>query len=293
MYETNFKGVERVLLGKVNVQLTVRLILRKAFAGIDNALTTQLLRLQDSCPTLFKRILSKSDQQALSLQLDDTSELEDVMDVEGVPDEGHVNPAVIARIASKDIQKMPHSVNDGRHLPVIPRTQCSQIFINLLRQAYGFDYNLSNMYTLTRGGLPMQWSKKFAFTDRYVEFSHVSSIFLRALAVILPLINHPPSRDRSFHRRNFAVGDYVRFHGNKVGRIDGIFTHIYNQERRAFIVLTSAILSDIRHALLDLPFVEDGPAIIVGLPAIEPESLYVINDKEGKKVWVNWQVEFL
>jgi hypothetical protein len=188
VYETNFKEVERVLLGKVNVQLTVRLILRKAFAGIDNALTTQLLRLQDGCPTLFKRILSKSDQQALSLQLDDTSELEDVMDVEGVPDEGHVNPAVIARIASKDIQKIPHCVNDGRHLPVIPRTQCSQIFINLLRQAYGFDYNLSNMYTLTRGGLPMQWSKKFAFTDRYVGFSHVSSIFLRALAVILPLL---------------------------------------------------------------------------------------------------------
>ena len=89
MYMTNHSNVERALLTKENVQLTVRLLLMNAFEHSDPELTKLFLELYSECPSLFKMWLPRSEVE--SLVPDD----EEVL-IRG--DETHLRPIAIGCI---------------------------------------------------------------------------------------------------------------------------------------------------------------------------------------------------
>jgi hypothetical protein len=135
-------------------------------------------------------------------------------------------------------------------------------------------------------------------------------IFFEFLLFHLSLHKANSFMNRKSRRINFSLDDFVFFasqneeercKGIKIGRIDGIFTHDLNGERRAFIVLTEFAKSldeqghiEI-HRLLNLPYMESRESYyIVGVPALQPEGIYFINLRDDdRKVWVHWNVEFL
>lgn len=71
-------------------------------------LTDKFHSLYESCPTLFEKVLPRSDSQQLNTTLVGNEEEE--IDVVYAEDEDHKQPSVIGRMLIHDIKKMDHAV---------------------------------------------------------------------------------------------------------------------------------------------------------------------------------------
>lgn len=161
IYDTNHRNVERALLQRENVQQTVRLILANAFRRTDRELTELFYELYTECPSIFDPVLPLSERLGLEAVLtedyytgDDESELR--LD----SDDTHIHPAALGRIA-------PGYAGDVMKLPLRSRGM-SDSFRRLLRASYHTDYSMPNIFEF--GKVAIQWSKKFAFDDRCVNY---------------------------------------------------------------------------------------------------------------------------
>ncbi|KAF5671851.1 hypothetical protein FCIRC_8596 [Fusarium circinatum] len=144
VYQTNLKDCERVLLGvKVDMQLVCRLLVLGAFDDEYPALAEQIKRIWKICPTLFERILSRSDQRVAI----DESELESEDFV--ADDETHFSTAVSGRLHRTVIARTLHAANENNLLPVSSQ-QMTTTFKRFIRAAYAEDYQIPNIYTLGR-----------------------------------------------------------------------------------------------------------------------------------------------
>jgi hypothetical protein len=149
VYHTNHISVERALLGRENVQQTVRLVLMNAFKHSDHELTELMHSLFADCPSLFEALLPRSEQESLK----QNDEADSMM---RLPEDAlHKRPAAIGRI-------QPKYCKEVLKLPMYDR-QMSDQFKSGLRKAYADDYRLPNIYHF--GHTAIQWCKKLAFTD--------------------------------------------------------------------------------------------------------------------------------
>lgn len=78
-------------------------------------------------------------------------------------------------------------------------------------------------------------------------------------------------------------------------RIDNMMVHNMTGNHRLFVIVSNVRVTNDRDALLDLPILElSSTTQIVGLPAILPGKLYVVDEIDNDKmVWVNWTLQFL
>ncbi|KAL7816993.1 hypothetical protein V8C44DRAFT_269620 [Trichoderma aethiopicum] len=161
VYQTNLKDVERVLLGKVNLQLVCRLFILGAFNTTHPVLANQIRRVWKACPTLFDRILSRSDRPIAieDSDLEHQDMFEDVDRYTGITATG--------RIKRTAVSQTRHAVNENEGLPSSAGGM-TQTFRTLLRSAYANDYDIPNIYTLSRSG-SFFWYNKFSFTDLYAS----------------------------------------------------------------------------------------------------------------------------
>lgn len=88
------------------------------------------------------------------------------------------------------------------------------------------------------------------------------------------------------------MGGHLEFGNGRIGRLDGIFVHEVLGIDRLFVKLTELAYTGNRDEILDLPLVELGEEVIIGLPAITAKRLYVI-DLRDTTVLVDWSVQFL
>jgi len=161
VYETNHSNVEKLLLAKINMQITIRLILRNGFYHKDGELTVLMNRLYNQCPTMFDSVLPRTDRQDMTAPDD---ELENELDVHSGVDSKHRRATVIGAIPPATVNRTLHVLNDNRSLPR-RHDNMSESFKRALRRAYVQEYGLDEIYHF--GRWPLQYSNKFAFTDRY------------------------------------------------------------------------------------------------------------------------------
>lgn len=159
VYETNHSNVEKVLLGKVNLQMTTRLLLQNAFHHRDGNLTAQVNRLYGKCPTLFDSVLPRMDRRDMLGE----DELDNEMDIHFGADRDHCRPTVIGAIPHNIVRKTISLANGGRPLPRRDADMSAE-FKQRLRRAYVEQYGMDEVYQF--GRQPIQYSNKFAFTDR-------------------------------------------------------------------------------------------------------------------------------
>jgi hypothetical protein len=159
VYETNHSNVEKVLLSKVNMQMTTRLLLQNAFYHRDGDLTAQMNRLYGKCPTLFDSVLPRTDRRDMLGE----DEFDNEMDVHFGADRDHRRPTVIGAIPPNVVKQSISLANGGRPLPRRD-ADMSVEFKQLLRRAYTEQYGMDEVYQF--GKQPIQYSNKFAFTDR-------------------------------------------------------------------------------------------------------------------------------
>ena len=143
------------------MQITIRLILRNGFYHKDKELTTIVNRLYNQCPTLFDSVLPRTDRQDMAAD----DELENELDVHSGVDSKHRRATVIGAIPPATINRTLHFLNDNRPLPR-RHDDMSEGFKRALRRAYVQEYGLDEIYHF--GHQPLQYSNKFAFTDRYL-----------------------------------------------------------------------------------------------------------------------------
>jgi hypothetical protein len=160
VYETNHSNVEMVLLAKINMQITIRLILQNGFYHRDGELTALMNRLYNQCPTMFDSVLPRTDRQDMTAPDD---ELENELDVHSGADSNHRRATIIGAIPPTTINRTLHVINDNRSLPR-RHDDMSEGFKRALREAYVQEYGLDEIYQF---GRRLQYSNKFAFTDRY------------------------------------------------------------------------------------------------------------------------------
>lgn len=159
MYETNHSNVEKILLSKINLQMTTRMILQNGFYHRDGELTVQMKRLYNQCPTLFDSVLPLTDRGNML----EEDELENEMDIYFGADRDHRRPTVIGAIPSNVVNQSIHLANGGNPMPRYD-THMTDGFKRLLRRAYVEQYGVDELYRFGRRAL--QYSNKFAFTDR-------------------------------------------------------------------------------------------------------------------------------
>lgn len=108
----------------------------------------------------------------------------------------------------------------------------------------------------------------------------------RYLILFLRVIS---AEDRRF---TFKMGDFIQARTG-VARIDQIYVHKFDGERRVFLKCTRITLSDLDHGITD-PVLGSGyvrlsirledPTIIIGLPAIGARTFYIVPvNIEGEK----------
>ena len=158
-------------------------------------------------------------------------------------------------------------------------------FRGALRYAYAHDYDMPHMVQF--GKKPIIWCKKLSFLDSTSE-----------------------------RRITLACGDVVIYREKQIGLLKHIFVHETNlgaEHRRLFAVITPIDDTHLLDPILQLPrlrlrasAIED-ELIIVGLPVIKAEKLYVIpvrtiNDTTlaiakleiaDELLWVNWTLHYL
>jgi hypothetical protein len=78
-----------------------------------------------------------------------------------------------------------------------------------------------------------------------------------------------------------------------MARIDNIMVHELLGTQRLFATVSDVQSTFSRDYLLDLPLMElSGTTRILGLPAISPRKLYIV-DLDERLVWVDWTLQFL
>lgn len=159
VYETNFSNIEKILLEKLNVTKTARLVLRNVTAD-DNNLTDDLVELYKEAPSLFSKVLSETDRAQLDGVDDDDFEL----DVSLSTNDSHLRASVINRMPAKEAKAMFHPANEQLTMP-LRAGQITDTFRTLLRSAYEDDYGFAAGEPVALGNAPIQWSRKFAFDD--------------------------------------------------------------------------------------------------------------------------------
>jgi hypothetical protein len=96
----------------------------------------------------------------------------------------------------------------------------------------------------------------------------------------------------SDRRITFSRGNFIE-HNKGTARIDNIMVHEFLGTRRLFATVSDIQNTFSRDYLLDLPLMElSGTTRILGLPAISPQKLYIM-DLDERLVWVDWTLQFL
>ncbi|KAI2473598.1 hypothetical protein F4781DRAFT_379564 [Annulohypoxylon bovei var. microspora] len=262
VYETNYSNVEKILLTKLNTQLTLRLIFRNAFKYDDPDLTAELQDLYRKCPNLFRRILARSDKNELEV-LQEQDEF--VLDVPPSANESHVNPCTINKIPTKEIIKRSHTAQGDGPLPVRAR-QASNDFIKLLRAAYCEDYNY--------------------------EAHHPSAYELNALITWARKLSFDTDEEYKKHFV-FSQGDFIQFRDDKFGRVDHIFLFDVWGIRHIFAIITPLTYTGQDDEILDLRALEEeNEPIIIGITAIKPRKPYIVPVK-GQYLLVHWDIKWM
>jgi hypothetical protein len=140
----------------VNMQMTIRFLLRNSFRYSDKELTRQMSHLHDACPTLFDSVLARSDKRDMVAE----EEMGFEMDISGSADGNHRRTTVIGRVS---ISGISHLINENDDLPTKPKYM-SLRFKQALRQAYFDEYDTGEIYQF--GNRSLQWANKLAFTDK-------------------------------------------------------------------------------------------------------------------------------
>ncbi|KAL8798787.1 MAG: hypothetical protein Q9200_007697 [Gallowayella weberi] len=147
IYNTNYRDVERALLGSENLKQTIRLILQDAFAISEPVLTQLFKDLQAECPVLVNKLLPQSEKTHDILDDDSYLFLKS--------DANHSQPAALGRLQAK-------LVRNELSLP-IRSSAMDQAFQKMLRTSYEIDYGMSNVMHFGVASIP--WSKKVNFND--------------------------------------------------------------------------------------------------------------------------------
>lgn len=145
------------MLGRENIQQTVRLLLRNAFKHSDPELTKLFQELYAECPALFDRILPRTEHSlAESLGIDPANDGGEDGEVEIAKEEGlHQNVAVIGRLPAKYCHENRFPVREK---------DMDAAFARSLSMAYANDYDMPGIEEFHNATL--QWAKKMAWTDR-------------------------------------------------------------------------------------------------------------------------------
>lgn len=180
--------------------------------------------------------------------------------------QNHLSPAVFRCIP-------PEAAITDFHLPVrLHQLQTLHPLKVGLREAYDRDYGMPDLIEL--GSTPIQWCRKLSFTDRSSESRFV-----------------------------FQTGDYVKL-TDCIARLGFLFVHqLRSGARRVFAKVEKverAVEEAERDEILDLPLLRfNSQEVIVGLPAIKPEKLYIVQVRpsnsggELRLMHCEWNLEFL
>ncbi|KAI1097192.1 hypothetical protein F4804DRAFT_352027 [Jackrogersella minutella] len=154
VYETNYSNIEKLLLAKSNMQITIRFLLQDAFFHRDSELTLRMQRLYNDCPTLFESVLPRTEIQDMP-----ENELDFELDANSGGDYQHRRATVIGHVHLKGTT---HVINEGRALPT-RHVNMTDRFKHVLRQTYVRDYGQPDIYQFA--GV-LQYANKFGFSDR-------------------------------------------------------------------------------------------------------------------------------
>jgi hypothetical protein len=158
VYNTNHANIEKALLGRENLQQTVRILLNNGMRNTDAEMSDLLQYIHSQCPTLFESVLPRSEQESLRNQLESLVEDDEVPLISTAR---HRNPAAIGCISTAFARR-------SLRLPVKSSDLDEDFkFSEMLRKAYSSEYKLKNVYEFGKKWL--LWVKKLAFTDRYVR----------------------------------------------------------------------------------------------------------------------------
>lgn len=158
---SNHRNPEEFLLNSENIDTTIRLLQAGAFEVDDPGATQQLQQLMINCPNLVQQFLPVAD--FIETPVEDIGEDEEVQS-EGISgNERQTKITVIGRVKANHVEKQ-------WKLPTRP-SQMTETFRRALRVAYLATYgdNISHFV-----GSFTYWNK-FAFTDRYVNYSYLSN----------------------------------------------------------------------------------------------------------------------
>jgi hypothetical protein len=160
VYNTNHANIEKALLGRENLQQTVRMLLSNGMRDTDAEIGDLLQYINRTCPTLFEPFLPRSEHESLRTQMDVLADSDDD-EVPLVGSKTHLDPAAIGCITTayaRGTLKLPVKTAD--------LDTSFAWFSSLLRNAYRSEYKEKNVYEFGKKWL--LWTKKLAFTDRYV-----------------------------------------------------------------------------------------------------------------------------
>lgn len=109
--------------------------------------------------------------------------------------------------------------------------------------------------------------------------------------------------------RVFKVSDFIRVSNTKIGQVKGFFTHQLGSQHRIFAVIeptdrpvykrgiirVDAYDGEDLDPIIQVPrFCLSGETIIIGLPKIDSQRLYVTATKEAGQFWCcDWDAYFM
>ncbi|ELR05295.1 hypothetical protein GMDG_07278 [Pseudogymnoascus destructans 20631-21] len=144
----NGRSVEKVLMRRECINLTLRLLLNGAFEYDEPVLSTQMWNLHKTCPILTNHLLPSSEKW-------------DIVEEASInvlqPDSSHISPKATLCVRREDVEK-------ELDLPLWPeQLQEGLPFVQKLREAYRVDYEDPHITSL--GSRPLQYFSRFSFID--------------------------------------------------------------------------------------------------------------------------------
>lgn len=152
IYQTNHNHPERDLLQRLNLQITVRLLIDGAFESTHASITAQFRALRATCPHLFDNLLPRSDRLQQAIDLGD----EACQSVQ--QDNTHRNVALYSRIQATYCKNILNLPTRSTHL-----SWDHSRYRIMLSSAYERDYMRPNVSTF--GSRPIKYWKRIAFDD--------------------------------------------------------------------------------------------------------------------------------
>ncbi|KAI1494442.1 hypothetical protein F5X96DRAFT_560289 [Biscogniauxia mediterranea] len=252
--QTNHRSPERDLFDMENLLQTLRLTLIDGYKHDEPEITEMIQDLNKSVPTMFATLLPRDDINEEDAEDDNDPSVA----VRIVNDERHCRPSALVRLKAmhcKNILGLP-----------VREKEMSVVFRAKLRFAYSIDYN-KNIAVI--GNQHIKWWKKVSFSSS----------------------NKPTARRIVFRR-----GQYIAYRGDHKGRLDQVFVHEAlpgSGDLYLFMVVTPVnefSTTQPLDPLTKLPIVqaiagqplatastmEDTNQEIIGLPALEHSSLYMV-----------------